>query len=400
MKENNNQDTNVEERKDHIKRRIIVYVLLLILVILIASAIVIGMKGNLSSEKIQETTAKIGEIEPREVDISIWDTEKIEIYTDEAGAKVPVPKGYVVSGKDDEHTVNTGLVIYEEETPVTNENAWEESLTRNQWVWVPVPDVTRIYEEYNGGAKKSKLYSITRTGRNTYTNSNYEPFVLLTMDTEQYFARNGKQGMTQEKWLQEMQFEYERMIESVEKYGGYYIGRYETGDVSTSIPVVRRMNTSIYNVTWYKSYETLKKIKGTNEEIQTDMIWGCLWDETLQWLVDSGDKTNEEIYNSKAWGIHNDSEFDYITTSGETVHRTSGTIIPTGSSEQSKANNIYDLAGNVWEWTLEGYGSSSRMKRGGYCYYDGSAFSVPNRSSNGPDFSNISLGVRAYFYIK
>ena len=114
------------------KRKIVIYVLLLILVILIASAIVIGMKSNLSDEKAQETTAKIGEIEPREVDTSIWDTEKVEIYTDEAGEVAPVPKGYVVSGKDDEHTVNTGLVIYEGEIPVTNENAWEESKTRNQ----------------------------------------------------------------------------------------------------------------------------------------------------------------------------------------------------------------------------------------------------------------------------
>ena len=355
-------------------------------------------EANKNQEKIEQT----GEIEPREVDISIWDTEKIEIYTDEAGAKVPVPKGYVVSGKDDEHTVNTGLVIYEEETPVTNENAWEESLTRNQWVWVPVPDVTRIYEEYNGGAKKSKLYSITRTGRNTYTNSNYEPFVLLTMDTEQYFARNGKQGMTQEKWLQEMQFEYERMIESVEKYGGYYIGRYETGDVSTSIPVVRRMNTSIYNVTWYKSYENLKKIKGTNEDIQTDVIWGCLWDETLQWLVDSGNKTYEELYNSKDWGNHYDSEFDYTTTTGETAHRNpkSSTRVPTGSAEVNKANNIYDLAGNVWEWTLERYGSIYRMERGGNCSHNASIYSVPYRNFYNPTFSYSNLGVRAYFYIK
>ena len=87
----------------------------------------------------QQITNQEEEIKSQEVDISTWDTEKVEIYTDEAGEIVPIPKGYVVSGKDDEHTVNTGLVIYEGDVPVTNDNAWEESKTRNQWVWVPVP---------------------------------------------------------------------------------------------------------------------------------------------------------------------------------------------------------------------------------------------------------------------
>ena len=272
-------------------------------------------------------------------------------------------------------------------------------------MWVPVPDVSRIYEEYNGGAKKAKLYSYNITGRSTYTNGNYEPGIIKTYDNEKYFAKNGKQGMTQEKWLQEMQLEYERMIESVEKYGGYYIGRYETGNVMSNNykePVVRRMNTSINYVTWYQSYENLKKIKGTNEEIHTDMIWGCLWDETLQWLVDSGSKTYGKLYNSKDWGVHSDSKFDYITTSGETVHRTTGTRIPTGSSEQSKANNIYDLAGNVLEWTLEvgDYAGAGRAYRGGNYFYDASTYGASSRTNHYPYDSSANVGVRAYFYIK
>ena len=356
--------------------------------------------------KNQEKVAQTEEIEPREVDISTWDTEKVEIYTDEVGAKVPVPKGYVVSGKDDEHTVNTGLVIYEGETPVTNENAWEESKTRNQWVWVPVPDVTRIYETDSNGKKKSKLYNVTSTGRTTYSNSNCEPGIVNNYDNEKYFARYELQGMTREKILEELQREYEETIESIEKYGGYYIGRYETGDVSSKgtykKPVVRmKGDNNINYITWYSAYNRLKYL-GVNEGVRSNIIWGSLWDETLQWLVDSGNKTYEELYNSKEWGNHQDSDFDYTTTRGTTGHKSSGSysMVPTGSAETNKANNIYDLAGNMWEWTLEGNGSNTRMVRGGYYSSNASTYSVPYRDSDYPVYSYFNLGVRAYFYIK
>ena len=35
----------------------------------------------------------------------------------------------------------------------------------------------------------------------------------------------------------------------------------------------------------------------------------------------------------------------------------------TGAYEQAKANNIYDLAGNNWEWTQERCGSNYVMQR-------------------------------------
>lgn len=73
-----------------------------------------------------------------------WDLTKVDIVYDTEGVAVPVPKGYVASGADGEHTVNTGFVIYEGDGEITTENAWNESCSRNQFVWVPVPDVSRI----------------------------------------------------------------------------------------------------------------------------------------------------------------------------------------------------------------------------------------------------------------
>ena len=336
------------------------------------------------------------------VDTSSWDLTKVDIVYDTANVAVPVPKGYVASGADGEHTVNTGFVIYEGDTAVTTNNAWDESCTRNQWVWVPVPDVSRIYEVDSNGKKKSRLYEYSATGRTTYTNNNYEPGILSNYDNEEYFAENKLQGMTKEKLLHEMQEEFDFTIESIKKYGGFYIGRYETGNLSSKTPVVQRMNTDINAQSWYTEYSRLQRL-GANGNVKSNMIWGCLWEEALQWLIDSGNKTYADMVNSTSWGNYYNSIFKYkIDTSGSTSTKnaSSGTRIPSGSTEYSKANNIYDMAGNVWDWTLEGNGSGNRRCRGGYCYNNGSNGPGSDRNGSNPGDSSYDIGFRAYFYIK
>ena len=332
------------------------------------------------------------------VNTSNWDLTKVDIVYDTANVAVPVPKGYVASGADGEHTVNTGFVIYEGTTAVTNSNAWNESCTRNQWVWVPVPDVSRIYETDANGKKKSKLYQFSSTGRSTYTNSNYEPGVLSALDTEEDF---GWQGTTKKMFLNELQNEFEETIKSIEKYGGFYIGRYETGNLSADEPVVQRMNKDIGNQRWDEAYKRIKRMStGTN--VRTSMIWGCLWDETLQWLVDSGAKTYAEMNNSIMWGNYANISFEYKTnTYGTTSSKESysSTRIPSGSTEYSKANNIYDMAGNVWEGTLEGNGSNIRRCRGGSYSSNGSNGPASYCYGDNPNDSGNSVGFRSYFYI-
>lgn len=100
------------------------------------------------------------------IDTSNWDLSKVNIVYDTNNVAVPVPKGYVASGADGEHTVNTGFVIYEGEEEVTNENCWDESCNRNQWVWVPVQDPSRLYEVTAEGKKIAKSYEYSQTRKN------------------------------------------------------------------------------------------------------------------------------------------------------------------------------------------------------------------------------------------
>ncbi|MBP3597233.1 MAG: hypothetical protein J6J60_07560, partial [Clostridia bacterium] len=126
-----------------------------------------GSESGNSEVMLAETEGDIGEntVETPAVSTEKWDLTKVNIVYDTNNVPVPVPKGYVASGADGEHTVNTGFVIYQGDGEVNNDNAWDESVSRNQWVWVPVYDSSRIYSIDANGKRSGKLYDYSSTGR-------------------------------------------------------------------------------------------------------------------------------------------------------------------------------------------------------------------------------------------
>lgn len=145
----------------------------------------------------------------------------------------------------------------------------------------------------------------------------------------------------------QLQNEFDDMVESVRIYGGFYIGRYETGNLSQETPVVQKNNTDIGGVTWYRAYRINKNVK-VNDNVVSSMIWGCQWDATLRWMQNYG--TTEAIRK-------------FATDSKEYGNYT-GTTVGTGSDTKYAVNNIFDMGGNKLEWTLEADQATARMLRG------------------------------------
>ena len=335
---------------------------------------------TMQKQEEQSTPKALTEIKAREPN-----TNNCTYVTSEDGIQVPVPKGYVASTDAEERYVNGvttdgvrehhgGFVIYEKNVGETDEQAIAEidedidmaQKTRNQWVWVPIADVTDMYHITNGNLY-GNTYAFTSTTYSKSTSNSREPALVTSYDNDQDYLKQYLEGISRNNFLQEMREQFQEMLESVATYGGFYIGRYETGNISSKVPVVRKGNNAINNVNWYLMYKRCKNLKEASNSIKTGMIFGIQWDETLKWLIDSGEKTYSEVGNdSTSWGNYSGSAFTYINTSGGTATKNakSSIIVPTGSTERNKANNIYDLAGNVYDWTME-FTGFTRYCRGG-----------------------------------
>ena len=388
-KSDNKEKTNVRKGT---KITIILSIILIIIITLILVTII--------NTKKTEKTEYGGMIFNKEMDLDIINL--IE-STDETPIQVPVPKGYTASSIESEKTVNGGFVIYEGEEPVTEANLEQAKRTRNQFVWIPIEDVSDMYHMVNN-EMYGACYKFKETGYSRETSYTNEPQVLTTNgDLQGTNLEIYLDGISQNEFKKEIEESFYEMIESVATYGGFYIGRYEAGDLSKNQPVVVKMNEDIHSVNWYNMYKRSKRVSGGNENVATNMIWGIQFDETLKWLIDTGNKTNEEIAkDSTSWGNYSNATFEYTNTSGGTSTKklfyTVG--IPAGSTEYTKANNIYDLAGNMKEWTMEAYFFSNRYYRGSDCSDNGSIRSVQERYNVSPYSSFHIYGSRLTLYIK
>lgn len=341
-----------------------------------------------------------------------WDTRKVDKVLSEDNIFVPVPKGYTASTIDGEKKVSTGFVIKEG----TNGNARSGI---NEFVWVPVSNINDIYDKENNAGQLWNFSGTTST-KVTYPNqknSSYREPDVITGANEGEESTSGSKydavtdnlkqaGMpdttTAQNFKEQLQKEFENMIESVKIYGGFYIGRYETGNLSQTKAVVQKYNTDIGNQTWYTQYKLSKTIRA-NSNVTTSMIWGCQWDITLKWMQRYG---SEDVRNfttdSKLHGNFKDTELKYkvnSTSAEQTKAAGVQNIIPTGSSETTKVNNIYDMAGNVTDWTLEAAHAHSRTHRGGSFDTVSSYNSAGTRITTYPVNSSSANGSRASLYI-
>ena len=277
-----------------------------------------------------------------------------------------IPEGY--------KPVNVGEAEWPEigtapEVTSVNEGLVIEDKTGNQFVWIPVE--TPVSDtEANGTTNKAMavkvgenyrglLYNFPDSGSEVQsgcTTTNFddnrsyrEPDVVTDYDTSNY-SNAGYSSL--DKMKQGLQSEYNKMIESVSKYYGFYIGRYElgldteNGDAPTSqkedgkngITTADAGESSLKNC-WYGLYTKCKEYapEGETKSVVRTMTWGSQYDAMMNWMQKNG-------INLKETGNGN-------------------TDTTTGTSETDLLKNIYDLYGCHYEWTSGASTTFARVYR-------------------------------------
>ena len=310
-----------------------------------------------------------------------------------------IPAGFTVSKAEGETTIDGGLVIYlindktdEEIKKLTWTGTELENLKRtyDQFVWIPISHeqinnmfICQAKTTSNGscnivaenGTAKCTTHNSTQMAGRLYATDRGENYKKAY--TEVYTANSGLrepdvvtgddgsstclgymsnvtgdstsyENLTNfKKTLQE---EYNEIVALIYNAEGYYVGRYETSNITktkeTAIKVVAGIKSGIASIDWYHIYAQQKAYaanKGLGNKVKSSMMLGTCHDQMLEFVNVEG-------------------KYD-ITKAGNVEHNFSGTY-NTGNQSTDMSKNIYDLEGNVYEWTTEAYDTHNRVHRG------------------------------------
>ena len=389
---------------------LIVLIVTIIVIIILAAAVILAISNNNPIGSAKEATFK-EDVRGMQDELSLYlskkytndsmnfNKEEINLESDKMVEELPSTKKY-----KDKVSVIKGKLVWAGETEDNIEYKWFSEVTdgetkrsisvRNEWKekiaeevdGVPIPKGFTCKE----GTKDTGLV-IQDKNKNEFvwvpvTESSYEKDTSFLGDkpTDDETLPNGITDETAD----------------VVKYGGFYIGRYEAGipegDTSPSnkpgIPVSKK-DATVWTTIDYTNSKTSAESMISNEYVQTGLLTGKAWDTTCHFIEDSLKSINASasLTDSRYYGNYSNSL--------PPANENSGTKRTAGFSENWKVKNIYDLAGNVWEWTSEP-GSSGFIFRGGGCYLNGSSYPVLCRFNNDASYKSDGVGFRPRLYIK
>ena len=288
----------------------------------------------------------------------------------------------------------------------------------NQYVWVEVPMTEEVYPTagLNITEFTTDEYTKIETDLHTYTNDyrNGTPY------KDEYYS-DATTGLTSAQYTELKQ----KMLKSVYQNGGFYVGKYETGiedapktsgsssTAPTQTPVIKQ-NAYPYNYVTCSQAQTLASNMESGN-YTSSLMFGVQWDLVLKYLETKGTAQADLRTNSTSWGNYKNNLWTitnanskYSTNNGSTW--TSGAygtkvsssriLLSTGASDEFSKQGIYDLAGNVWERTLEytSYSSSPCAHRGGGFYLNGGGYPASSRDYNVTTFYNNYVGFRVALF--
>ena len=326
---------------------------------------------NGEKKKIDANGNIIGSIQSLKTKGTVFnDTTTLE---DTYGNQVTIPKGFKIAS-DSATEVTGGIVI---------EDATYTKTIGSQFVWIPVGTGENAIKKANKEKVDIALgrYEFTKT-TSEYSGSSF------TEDTTANHNSDYKNAIAKD---------IEQFKTSVKNNHGYYIGRYEAGvvdynsSVSTSnsdykinwtgytgdnIKLVCKKEQQVWNyVTQNKASEVSRNMYGSEAKVTSDLINSYAWDTAIVFIQKCGTESNSSTY----------SKTDGQSSTSTREPQTTGTNILKATSKVDKQCNIFDMAGNCFEWTTETHSDSYAP-----CVSRGGNYSYSNYYTSYRGYSNTS----------
>ena len=228
--------------------------------------------------------------------------------------------------------------------------------------------------------------------------------------------------------------EYIDMKNSVYKYGGFYVARYEAG---VSKKMQRELQDGgfleydyiIKDTTEAFANGKYKPVSKKDNIVWNYISWGGTLEDTAKDTFNGNDKTagaakvarsmydgnsKTSVKSSLCYASNWDAimkfiDENYYTNSCEQTSvivdsvgkgNHNSELQKTGSSISYYTKNICDLAGNVWELTMESFNSMYRITRGGSYATSGNIYTISGSKEVYPNDYSKEIGFRVILWLK
>ena len=336
----------------------------------------VPVETQITSETELKAKEEYGKYEMKISDIDVGEITYETSYTifkDVNGEQVPIPEGYIVSENSDENIVNKGLVISDSRG--------------NEYVWISCT----VDSSSNKLQYKRTEWGVEKDGTD---NSRAIKDELTLKDIDVTYSKTDTDNGINEEISKEIVAQINAEKESIKKYGGYYIGRYEVGK-DNKTAVIKAEQEPYVNIKWSKAYELAKGIGG-GEGATTYLCSSYSWDTAINFIQNTTGKN----YATSIIGFNGNWKSQEVKDSSGKVIKPVNTAQRLNTGLTTALCNIYDMGGNVGEFTTElNPGTSATVVlRGGYYYnlYAPAGYRWDDTSGNAVSY----YGFRATLFLK
>ena len=335
----------------------------------------VPVETQITSETELKAKEEYGKYEMKISDIDVGEITYETSYTifkDVNGEQVPIPEGYIVSENSDENIVNKGLVISDSRG--------------NEYVWISCT----VNSSSNKLQYKRTEWGVEKDGTD---NSRAIKDELTLKDIDVTYSKTDTDNGINEEISKEIVAQINAEKESIKKYGGYYIGRYEVGK-DNKTAVIKAEQEPYVNIKWSKAYELAKGIGG-GEGATTYLCSSYSWDTAINFIQNTTGKN----YATSIIGFNGNWKSQEVKDSSGKVIKPVNTAQRLNTGLTTALCNIYDMGGNVGEFTTElNPGTSETVVLRGGSHYDN--FPAGNRWDFLSGYAISNYGFRATLFLK